>query len=209
MPTKPPLSPMQQRVYDELVTTEQTTGHLPELSALARKLGIHYVSLRQHLEALATKNRITFTSRGRGRSPLVEIINHDPPGIPLLGEIPAGPLATAEAHIEGYVTAMPPAPELFALRVHGYSMADLIQPGDIVMLRHGQPERSGLICAVRIGEDEVTLKYVDSKPDHYYELRPHNPDYETVTVHGSELTIDGVYRGLIRGDFTSELLALN
>lgn len=209
MATKPPLSPMQQRVFDELITAEQHTGRLPDLSSLARKLGIHYVSLRQHLEALATKNRITFTSRGRGRSPLVEIINHAPPGIPLLGEIPAGPLSSAEAHIEGYVTAMPPMPELFALRVHGYSMADLIQPGDIVMLRHGQPERSGLICAVRIGEDEVTLKYVDVLPGHQYELRPHNPDYETVTVHGSELSIDGVYRGLLRGDFANELLTLN
>lgn len=209
MPSKPPLSPMQQRVFDELTTTEQRTGHLPELSALARKLGIHYVSLRQHLEALATKNRITFTSRGRGRSPLVEIINHAPPGIPLLGEIPAGPLGAAEAHVEGYVTAMPPVPELFALRVHGYSMADLIQPGDIVMLRHGQPERSGLICAVRVGEDEVTLKYVDTLPDNYYELRPHNNDYDIVKVHGSELSIDGVYRGLLRGDFANELLTLN
>lgn len=205
----PPLSPMQQRVFDELTSHEQKTGYLPELSELARKMGIHYVSLKQHLEALATKQRITFTGRGRGRSPLVEIIRNEPPGIPLFGEIPAGPLSHAEAHVEGFVTAMPPMPELFALRVHGYSMADLIQPGDIVLMHHGQPERSGLICAVRLGEDEVTLKYLDTLPDHHYALRPHNPDYDTVEVHASDLHIDGVYRGLLRGDFASELVALN
>lgn len=209
MADRPPLSPMQQRVLDEMLASERQTGYLPELSDLARTLGIHYVSLRQHLEALAKKQRINFTSRGRGRSPLVEIIRNEAPGIPLFGEIPAGPLSQAEAHIEGFVTAVPPTPELFALRVHGYSMADLIQPGDIVMLRAGQPARNGEICAVRIGEDEVTLKYLDTLPGNMYALRPHNPDYEVVEVHASELHIDGVYRGLLRGDFARELLALN
>lgn len=209
MGNRPPLSPMQQRVFDEMLATERKTGYLPELSDLARTLGIHYVSLRQHLEALAKKQHITFTSRGRGRSPLVEIIRNEAQGIPLFGEIPAGPLSQAEAHIEGFVTAMPASPELFALRVHGYSMADLIQPGDIVLLRSGQPMRSGEICAVRIGEDEVTLKYVDTLPDNMYALRPHNPDYDVVEVHASELNIDGVYRGLLRGDFVGELLTLN
>ncbi|MFS8640204.1 MAG: hypothetical protein LOD90_05230 [Symbiobacteriaceae bacterium] len=67
------LSPTQERVYARLLEHQRRTGRLPELSDLARQLGIHYVSLRQHLEALHKKGYLEFESRGRGRSPYLAL----------------------------------------------------------------------------------------------------------------------------------------
>ncbi len=206
-----PLSPAQERVYQRLLEHQRRTGELPELSELARTMGVHYVTLKQHLEALQGKGYLTFESRGRGRSPRVEL-PAEATGIPLVGEIPAGALGLASAHVEAYLPNLTGSGALrsdFALRVSGYSMADLIQPDDIVLLATGRPSRSGQICAVRVGEDEVTLKYLDVLPNGRYELRPHNPDYPTVAVHGSELSVDGVYRGLLRGSVAEGLLLPN
>lgn len=206
-----PLSPAQERVYQRLLEHKRRTGEMPDLSELARGMGVHYVTLKQHLEALQTKGYLTFESRGRGRSPRLEL-PAEATGIPLVGEIPAGTLGLASAHVEAYLPNLASSRALrsdFALRVSGYSMADLIQPDDVVLLAAVRPSRSGQICAVRVGQDEVTLKYVDMLPEGRFELRPHNPEYETVAVHGSELTIDGVYRGLLRGSVAEALLLTN
>src|SRR5690606_12782132 len=138
-----PLSPAQDRVYQRLLEHQRRTGASPDLAELARSLGVHYVTLRQHLEALQGKGYLVFESRGRGRSPRLEL----PPeatGIPLVGEIPAGALGLAAANVEGYLPNLAGSGALrsdFALRVHGYSMADLIQPGDVVLLSQSRPAR--------------------------------------------------------------------
>ena len=198
------LSPTQEKVYRRLLDHHQRTGDMPDLSALARELGMHYVSLRQHLEALKRKGHLLFESRGRGRSPHLEL-PAGATGIPVLGEIPAGTLDAAVAHAEGYLPIQGLMGENFALRVRGDSMADLIQPGDVVLLRR-RPQRSGEICAVRVDDEEVTLKYVDHLATGLYDLRAHNPAYQTMRVHGERLDIDGVYRGLLRGDLANALI---
>lgn len=205
-----PLSPAQERVYQRLVDHERRTGALPDLADFARTLGIHYVSLRQHLEALDAKGYLRFESRGRGRSPLLEL-PAGATGIPVLGAIPAGSLSIATAHAEAFLPSQAAGgvtAGVFALRVTGDSMADLIQNGDLVLLEQRRPHRSGEICGVRVEEDEVTLKYVDDLGQGRFALRPHNPAYPTVEVPGQHLVIDGVYSGLLRGSVAEALLQL-
>jgi len=193
-----PLSPTQEKVYLRLRDHVARTGVTPDLADMAREMKIHYVSLKQHLEALADKGWLTFESRGRGRSPVLEL-PAAATGVPILGSIPAGPLSEAIEHAEAYLPL--PGMQLggFALRVSGNSMADLIQDGDVVLLDKRPTQRSGEICAVRIGEDDVTLKYLDRMDGKFVSLRPHNPDYETMTYPASEIEVEGVYRGLLRG----------
>src|SRR5690606_24422085 len=107
-PTAAGLTPTQSRVYQRLVDHKNRTGSLPDLSELARSLGIHYVSLRQHLEALKRKGHLEFESRGRGRSPY-RALPAGATGIPVLGDIPAGSFDAAVAHAEAYlpVSGMP------------------------------------------------------------------------------------------------------
>ena len=136
-----PLTPTQERVYTRLLEHQRRTGRLPELSDLARSLGIHYVSLRQHLEALQKKGYLEFESRGRGRSPHLAL-PAQATGIPVLGDIPAGPFDAAVAHPEAYLPLPAIVSASFALRVRGDSMADLIQPDDVVLLSRRPPQRA-------------------------------------------------------------------
>ncbi len=200
-----PLSPQQRKVFDRLRDFERRTGETPELSAFARGLGIHYVSLKQHLLALDRKGYLRFESRGRGRSPRLTLPDVAT-GVPLLGSIPAGPLTDPAALAEGVLRVPGLGDDHFALRVDGDSMADALQNGDVVILERGTPERSGAICAVRIDDDEVTLKYLDHGADDLLTLRAHNPAYPDLRLHASRVQVDGVYRGLLRGDAVTALL---
>ncbi len=197
------LPKMQRKVYERLCEIKERTGRVPDLAVFARELNIHYVSLRQHLEALSRKGLLVFESRGRGQSPRLELPLRAT-GVPVLGSIPAGPLSEALLEPEGFLP-LPNAREQFALRVSGNSMADLIQDGDIVLFRQGTPLRSGEICAVRVGNSEVTLKYVDRFEPQTVTLRPHNPQYPTVAVPAADVHIDGVYLGLVRGELIEAL----
>lgn len=199
------LSPMQHKVYERLRSHHQRHGDLPELADLARQLGVHYVSLKQHLEALDKKGYLVFESRGRGKSPHLEL-PAEATGIPVLGSIPAGPLSEAVSHAEAYLPLAGLRDRHFALRVHGDSMADLIQDGDVVLLEKRQPARTGEICAVRLDESDVTLKYLDFLDKKTYALRPHNASYPTVEASGRGMVIEGVYRGLLRGEVLAALL---
>jgi repressor LexA len=200
-----PLSPRQRKVYDRLLDHHRRTGGTPDLSEFARGLGVTYVTLKQHLEALATKGYLTFEGRGRGRSPIVRL-PAAATGVPLLGSIPAGPLAEAVADAEGYLPLPGLGEQWFALRVQGDSMAELIQADDVVLFERGVPARDGLVCAVRVDADEVTLKYLDRDGPRRYRLRAHNPAYPERLVAASDLQVDGVYRGLLRGEVLDVLL---
>jgi repressor LexA len=200
-----PLSPRQRKVYDRLLEHHRRTGALPDLSEFARGLGVTYVTLKQHLDALATKGYLTFEGRGRGRSPIVRL-PAAATGVPLLGSIPAGPLAEAIADAEGYLPLPGLGDRWFALRVEGDSMADLIQADDVVLFERGVPARDGLICAVRVEDDDATLKYLDRDGAGGYRLRAHNPAYPDRRVAARDLQVDGVYRGLLRGDVLDALL---
>lgn len=202
MPTP---SPRQAKVYQRLLEHQRRSGELPNLSELARSLGITYVTLKQHLEALASKGYLSFESRGRGRSPILTL-PAAATGVPVIGAIPAGPLSEALAATEGYLPLTGLGPNHFALRVHGDSMADLIQDGDVVLLERIPPTRSGMICAARVGEEDATLKYIERENNEYVRLIPHNNTFPLLRVHAAEVQIDGVYRGLLRGAAVAGLL---
>lgn len=202
------MTPAQERVYQRLLEHNRRTGALPDLSGFARSMGIHYVSLKQHLDALERKGYIEFESRGRGRSPHIALPSHAT-GVPVLGDIPAGTLDAAISHPEAYLALPNLDASTFALEVRGDSMADLIQPGDLVLLSRRETHRNGEICAVRVDEDDVTLKYLFKSAAGSYELRAHNPAYEPMTIEAGRLSIDGVYRGLLRGDAAGVLLEPN
>ncbi|MGL4610348.1 MAG: LexA family protein [Trueperaceae bacterium] len=200
-----PLSTVQQKVFNKLRDHKRRTGDLPDLSSFARELGIHYVSLKQHIEALAKKGYLTFEGRGRGRSPIVDL-PAELTGIPVLGSIPAGPLTEVAQTAESFLPLSGFHEQHFALRVQGDSMADLIQDGDIVMFEQRQLVRSGEICAVRVEGSEVTLKYVDFTNKDVYTLRPHNLVYTPIKVAAKDLEITGVYKGLLRGELAWAIL---
>ena len=201
-----PLSNAQKRIFTKLRDHKRRTGTMPDLSSFAREVGIHYVSLKQHLDALSKKGYLVFESKGRGRSPHLEL-PAELTGVPVMGSIPAGPLSEAVQEAESFLPLSGFHDSHFALQVQGDSMADLIQDSDVVLFKQQPiPNYSGEICAVIVGDSEATLKYLDKLNDGAYALRPHNPDYPITKVEPDEFKVLGVYQGLLRGDILSTLL---
>lgn len=195
------LTDMQARILSEL--EKQIAADAVNFAALASKFGISAVTLREYLGAIARKGYLEIKSRGRGQSPSVRLLYS---GVPIVGQIAAGPLSEALEHPEGYLK-LAAYPGRFGLRVRGDSMADAVQNGDVVLLKK-RPHKSGEICAVRIDQSDATLKYLDLYVNHPETvlLRPHNPEYPTTEVEAARVVVDGVFSGLLRGDVIDELI---
>lgn len=106
--------------------------------------------------------------------------------IPLIGSIACGEPITAIQNREGEIDAPENMQCDFALRCKGDSMIGAgIHDGDAVYIRIQPEVENGQIAAVRIG-DEATLKRVYLHKD-YIELRPENPDYESIIRRREEM----------------------
>ena len=106
--------------------------------------------------------------------------------IPLIGAIACGEPITAIENREGEIDAPENMQCDFALRCKGDSMIGAgIHDGDAVYIRIQPEVENGQIAAVRIG-DEATLKRVYLHKD-YIELRPENPDYESIIRRREEM----------------------
>ena len=177
-------------------------GRQPNLSELAKALGISYITLRQHLEALEKKGCLSFESQGTGKSPIIRLERERAQGVPLVGDIAAGSLRGEVEHLEGYL-ALPGDTERFALRVTGDSMAERIEHGDVVVFSREKPA-SGDICVIR-HEEETTLKYLEFYTDGSALLRPHNPAYSPIEVKLKDIYVAGTFDSLLRGSIVRQL----
>ncbi len=122
--------------------------------------------------------------------------------IPVLGQIAAGMPVESDAE-EGDVLALdaglmglPAQAKVFALRVRGDSMLGAhILDGDLVVLERRAP-RDGEIVAALIDGETTLKRYVERNGMPF--LKAENPRYPELQP-ASELTIQGVMVGLLRG----------
>jgi SOS-response transcriptional repressor LexA len=169
---------------------------------LAVRFGVTDTTIREHLHATARKGYLEIKSRGLGRNPHIRLLTA---GVPVIGQIAAGPLSEALEFPEGYLK-LPSHPGRFGLRVHGDSMADAIQEGDVVLLKK-RPHKSGEICAVRIDRSDATLKYLDLCVDPAETCAcGRTTRLPVVEVEAKRVVVDGVFSGLLRGDVIDELM---
>jgi repressor LexA len=179
-------------------------GRPPTLREIGAAFGIASTNgVRYHLDRLERDGRIRrdrFTSRGievalaGGRdaarsdtlpstSPAFRRAN-ELFEVPLLGHVAAGAPLLAEEHIEDTILvdgALVKPGKHFALRVRGDSMKNAgILDGDIVIVRHEAPVKSGEIAVVLIG-DEATVKRFFPRRDKLL-LFPENEAYEPIEV---------------------------
>ncbi len=202
------LTPAQQNVWNAILRLWRRESHFPPQHALCAELGFKNATVRQHLEALEKKDLIVRRSLGVGRAPQLEFSPRGRRvagliGLPVIGAIAAGSLGDAVQEPVGYLS-VPGKPGWFGLRVRGDSMSELINHGDIVILQSEAEPRSGEICAVRV-DGEVTLKYLDWT-NAKATLRPHNPQFQAIRLPLERVVVDGVYRGLVRGELAELMM---
>ena len=119
--------------------------------------------------------------------------------VPLLGEVAAGQPIFADQNIEEHIALsadwVGPRGEHFFLKVKGYSMADSILPGDLVLVERAPTAYNGEIVVAMI-EDEATVKRFYKKGSEI-RLRSDNPEFDDIIPEGN-LQILGRVTALMR-----------
>ena len=163
----------EKRVLEALSFLIRETGYPPSLRELAIKAGFKSPNTADYyIGKLEAKGLVR---SGKNRSRAIELVQTDEDAspasvfrVPLLGTVPAGPLAEAvedredllslDASLVGNLSS--DRGKIFALRVKGDSMVNAgIHDGDLVIVRIQSTASEGDIVVARFG-DEATVKYL-------------------------------------------------
>jgi len=180
-------------------------GYPPTVREVAAHFGIQPRAAADHLAALKRKgylHREPGLSRGLS---LASRLEDQVVEVPIVGRIAAGrPLLAAE-HVEDTLPlprAWVHGEEVFLLRVTGDSMAPLLLPGDLVLVRVQPRVARGEIAVVLVHE-EATLKRVYEEAGGLI-LKGDNPEFAPLRFSPEEAAelvqilgkVVGVYRPL-------------
>lgn len=200
------LTERQQAVLEFVQEFCRRRGYPPTVREVAAAFGIQPRAAADHLAACRRKGHLhrepgrsrglVLAARTLGPGPVVEV--------PLLGRIAAGQPLLAAENVEDTL----PLPrswvrdaEVFLLKVAGESMAPLLLPGDLVMVRVQSRVARGEIAVVLI-DDEATLKRVFEEAGGLV-LKGDNPEFTPLRLAPAEAAdvrilgkVVGVYRSL-------------
>jgi repressor LexA len=200
-----PLTDRQRLVLNFVEEFCRRQGYPPTVREVAAHFGVQPRAAVDHLAALKRKG---YLHREPGRSrglALVSRLEDQVVEVPILGSIAAGQPLLATEQVEDTL-ALPRAwvqgEEVFLLRVSGESMAPLLLPGDLVMVRV-QPRVSRGEIAVVLVDEEATVKRVFEEAGGLV-LKGDNPDFAPLRFAPEEAAelvqilgkVVGVYRSL-------------
>ena len=199
-----PLTDRQQTVLTFVEEFCSRQGYPPTVREVAAAFGIQPRAAVDHLAALKRKgylHREPGLSRGlsltlKSVGPVVEV--------PVLGRIAAGQPLLASENVEETLplpSSWVRGEEVFLLKVTGESMAPVILPDDLVMVRSQARVARGEIAVVLV-DDEATLKRVYEEAGGLV-LKGDNPDFTPLRFSAEEAVdvqimgkVVGVYRNL-------------
>src|SRR6266853_3383882 len=195
----------QEAILDFISESLRDRGYPPTSREIGTELGIASTNgVRYYLDRLEQSGKIRrdrWTSRGielQTAEP-AETVPHgvvsrfarrapEPFEIPILGRVAAGAPILAEENIEDVLIvdgAFVRPGKHFALRVRGDSMKNAgILDGDIAIVHHDAPIRSGEIAVAVIG-DEATVKRYFPRRDKVL-LIPENEEFQPIEVRPSD-----------------------
>jgi len=198
-----PMTDRQQAVLQFVEEFIARRGYPPTVREVAAHFGIQPRAAADHLEALKRKGRL-HREPGRSRGLVLSARIQAVVEVPVLGRIAAGQPLLAAENVEDTLP-LPRAwvrdEEVFLLKVAGESMAPLLLPGDLVMVRVQSRVARGEIAVVLI-EEEATLKRVYEEAGGLV-LKGDNPDFIPLRIPPEEAAevqilgkVVGVYRSL-------------
>lgn len=184
---------------------QQEEGYPPTVREICKRIGLASAgSLLKHMRSLEEAG---FIEHSPGKKRAWKLKDQPSPlWIPVLGRIAAGAPILAEENKEFELSIDPGlfgSREAFALKVKGDSMIDAqIRENDLAIIRPQNDVENGQVAAAMVEglESEATLKIIKKTKD-TIELRPANPDYESLIFRGKErskVKILGKMVGLIR-----------
>jgi len=202
-----PRTQRQKEVLDYITRFLAKHGYEPSYAQIARYFGVSSkATIAKHISALEKRGLIEREHQpGRFRLKVkVEEASADAVcEVTLLGRIAAGvPIDVIEDTeticVPRFLLGRVRPDRIYALRVKGDSMIDEhICDGDIALIESRSEARDGEIVVAFIDHARTTLKRLFRFGDEV-ELRPSNPQVETIRVHASKVEIQGIFRGLMR-----------
>ncbi len=180
---------------------QQAHGMSPTFEEIGEHLGVHRVTVFQHLNALERRGAVR-RSPQLARS--LEILDPDflpQRGVPLLGSIAAGsPIEAIETpELVSADDILPTDGDHYALSVRGDSMIDDgIHDGDLVVVRRTSQARDGQVVVAVVEGNHATLKRLYREKDGRVRLQPANAALDPLYVAAGDLEIRGVAVTVIR-----------
>jgi repressor LexA len=198
------LTKRQQEIFEFIKRYSEKNGYPPTVRDIGKAVGLASSStVHAHLanlEKLGLLRRDPTKPRAmelldRAGSAMREAVR---PGLPLLGQVAAGPPILAEENVEEYIetpAACGGDSGEYLLRVRGESMKNAgIIDGDLVVVRPQETARDGEII-VALVEDEATVKRFFREGDHI-RLQPENEEMAPILVR--DVSVLGRVVGLMR-----------
>jgi repressor LexA len=195
-PMPPRLTELRLHLLRTIQRLTREHGGPPSAAELARHLKLSEVTVSEHLRILRDLDYLE-RQGARGRLVLCDralaLIGG---GIPIYGQIAAGPPTLAEQSPEGFTpdfeTLLGFRDGDFLLLVRGDSMTGIgVMPGDHVLVRPAQEVHDGEVAVVLVpGEGAATLKRLY----HFGEqviLMSENPEHARMTFSASEVQVQG------------------
>ncbi len=203
------LTAKQQEILDHIEAFMRREGMAPTVYEIADEFKIRSATAFAHLRALQRKGYVNRSSKARSLS----IPGMAKPGqgtggmtlqIPVIGRVAAGVPLLAEEQVEDHIKFDPSllprglgGHKIFALKVFGESMRDLgILDGDTIVAKQTNQARIGDIIVAAV-DNEVTVKSFYIK-NGMAELRPANPEFNSVFCPLDKLSVQGVVIALTR-----------
>lgn len=184
-------------------------GVPPTVQELRRKLGLGSKrTVLRYLHWLEDEGDIERWPGARGIRPLRGSSTGDEMvSVPLVGEVPAGPLMLAEENLEGFIqfpfTFISRSAQYFLLRVRGDSMnraqvaENCIESRDLVLVKQQPTAEPGEIIVALI-DGQATIKRLGRGPDYYF-LKPEstNRSHQPIVL-DEDFQIQGIVTRVIK-----------
>ncbi len=202
-----PRTQRQKEILEYITLFIERHGYEPSYAQIARHFGVSSkATIAKHIEALERRGLLARrrTDGAFGLSVRVEETAGDATcDVPLLGRVAAGaPIDTVEdpetITIPRFLLGRTRPSQVYALRVAGDSMIDEhICDGDIALIENRTEARDGEIVVAFIDDSRATLKRI-YRTGSTVELRPANSQLAPLRLHASQVTVQGIFRGLLR-----------
>jgi len=190
-------TPEQLKVYDFILQYMQQKNHAPTVSEIAAGVSRSRGLISRYLHALAKAGYLLLLP-GEHRN--IRLVAPAEPCIPLLGYIAAGqPIEAIEDANPFDVLSLLKGTNYAALAVKGNSMVEVgIFDGDYIFYEPRNTAENGAIVVALIDQQEATLKRFQRNKDKTVTLVPANIALKPQVYEAHRVTIQGVYRGVMR-----------
>ena len=201
-----PRTQRQKDILDYITRFSERNRYEPSYAQIARHFGVKSrATIAKHIAALERRGLLTRTHEDGSFALSVKV--DDPDAlcqVKLLGRIAAGtPLDVVESDetlsVPRFLLGRVKPERVYALRVKGDSMIDEhICDGDIALIENRTEARDGeIVVALLIEDNQATLKKLYRRGNNV-ELHPANSQLQPLTLPASQVSVQGIFRGLLR-----------